>query len=86
MLDPQALVEREDAIGELQRMLEDAKSDESVLAQIEGDIGELVRRLPHEVRTDVDDNLLKSAIAGDYDALIKDVGPYLSARLLAGDA
>jgi len=85
VLDPQALAQREDAIGELQRMLEDAKSDESILAQIEGDIGELVRRLPHEVRTDLDDDLLKSAVAGDYDALINDVGPYLSARLLAGE-
>jgi DNA repair exonuclease SbcCD nuclease subunit len=85
-LDPQALAQREDAIGELQRMLQDAKSDRELLAQIEGDIGELVRRLPHEVRTDIDDDLLKSAIAGDYDALIKDVGPYLSARLLAGEA
>lgn len=86
MLDPQALAQREDAIGELQRMLEDAKSDASVLAQIEGDVGELVRRLPHEVRTDIDDDILKSAIAGDYDALIRHVGPYLSARLIAGGA
>ena len=73
-LDPQALAQREDAIGELQRMLQDAKGDPDLLGLIEGDIGELVRRLPHEVRTEVDDDILRSAIAGDYDALIGDVG------------
>ncbi|EMD81920.1 metallophosphoesterase family protein [Pacificimonas flava] len=85
-LNPEALAQREDAIGELQRMLQDAKSDADLLAQIEGDIGELVRRLPHEVRTEIEDDVLKSAIAGDYDTLIRDVAPYLSARLIAGEA
>jgi DNA repair exonuclease SbcCD nuclease subunit len=85
-LDPEALAQREDAIGELQRMLQDAKSDADLLAQIEGDIGELVRRLPHEIRTEIEDDILKSAIAGDYDTLISDVAPYLSAHLIAGEA
>jgi len=85
-LDPEVLAQREDTIGELQRMLQDAKSDLSLLAQIEDDIGELVRRLPHEVRTEIDDNILKSAIAGDYEALLCDVAPYLSARLIGGEA
>ena len=82
-LDVQTLARREDAIGELQLMLEDASSDEELLAQIEGDIGELIRRLPHEVRSEIEDNALKSAIEGEYVALISDVTPYLSAYLTA---
>lgn len=85
-LDPEALAQREDAIGELQRMLQDAKSDRDLLAQIQGDIGELVRRLPHEVRSENEDDILKAAIAGDYEALLSGVAPYLLARLIAGEA
>lgn len=44
-VDPKTLAEREDAIGELQRMLAEAGSDVDLLEQIESDIGELVRRL-----------------------------------------
>lgn len=84
-LDAQTLAKREDAIGELERMLQDAKTDTNLLAQIEGDVGELIRRLPHEVRADIEDGVLKSALVGDYDALIGEVGPYLSARLIAGE-
>jgi exonuclease SbcD len=84
-LDPQTLAQREDAIGELHRILQDAASDKELLAQIEGDIGELVRRLPHEVRADIEDQVLKSAVEGDYAGLISNVAPYLSARLIAGE-
>ena len=41
-VDPQSLAQREDAIGELQRMLQDATSDDELLSRLEGDIGELV--------------------------------------------
>jgi hypothetical protein len=82
-IDPQMLAQRKDAIGELQRMLQEAGADQALLAQIEGDIGELVRRLPHEIRTDVEDQTLKMAMKGDYAALVAEVAPYLSARLAA---
>ena len=85
-IDPQTLAQREDAIGELQRMLYGAGNDDELVAQIERDIGEMLRRLPHEVRTDIDDQLLKFAVDGDYAALIRAVGPYLSARLLGRQA
>ena len=81
-IDPQTLARREDAFGELQRMLQDAESDEELLAKIEGDIGAMVRRLPHEVRAENEDRVLKSAVEGNYAALIKDIAPYLSARLV----
>ena len=82
-LDLETLAQREDAIGELQRMLQDAGNDQELMAQIEGDIGELVRRLPHELRIDIEDLILRSAIEGDYSALIKNVEPYLSVRLIS---
>ena len=82
-VDPKTLAEREDAIGELQRMLAEAGSDIDLLEQIESDIGELVRRLPHEVRADIDDEILKAAIKGDHAGVIAEVTPYLSSRLIA---
>lgn len=82
-VDAETLAEREDAIGELQRLLQEATGDDALLAQIEDDIGKLVRQLPHEVRGDIDDSVLKAAVDGDYAALIGEVSPYLSARLTA---
>ena len=80
-VDAETLAEREDAIGELQRLLQEATGDVALLAQIEDDIGKLVRQLPHEVRGDIDDSVLKAAVNGDFAALIGEVSPYLSARL-----
>lgn len=82
-VDAETLAEREDAIGELQRLLLEATGDEALLAQIEEDIGKLVRQLPHEVRGAIDDSVLKAAVVGDVAALIGEVSPYLSARLTA---
>ena len=83
VLSPETLAEREDAVGELQRMLQEAGSDADLLHEIETDVGEMIRRLPHEVRADVADIVLKAAIDGDHAALIAAVTPYLSARLMA---
>ena len=83
VLSPETLAEREDAIGELQRMLQEAGTDADLLHEIETDVGEMIRRLPHEVRADVEDIVLKAAIDGDHAALIAAVTPYLSARLMA---
>jgi len=82
-VDAETLAEREDAIGELQRLLQEASGDDALLAQIEDDIGKLVRQLPHEVRGAIDDSVLKAAVDGDFAALIGEVSPYLSARLTA---
>ena len=83
VMSPETLAEREDAVGELQRMLQEAGSDADLLHEIETDVGEMIRRLPHEVRADVEDIVLKAAIDGDHAALIAAVTPYLSARLMA---
>jgi exonuclease SbcD len=83
IVDQLALAQREDAIGELQRMMLEASNDEQLLAQIEVGIGKFIRQLPHEVRADIEDQIFTSASDGDYAALVADVLPYLSARLSA---
>ena len=81
LLDDDALRAREDALGELQRMLEDAGADAELHQQLEADIGELVRRLPLELRTDPEDAVLKVAVDGDYTGLIDQVSGFLVARI-----
>jgi len=73
--------DREDALGEFSRLLEQAKDDKDLLDQLEGDIGVLVRKLPHEIRADAEDPTLDSAIKGDYGIMIDQVKPFLMARL-----
>lgn len=84
-IDPKALAEREDAVGELLRMLPEAGGDPRLLQPLQDDVGELIRRLPHEVRSEVEDAVLKAAVDGDYAGMIAEVTPYLSARLIAGE-
>ncbi len=81
--DPKALAEREDAVGELLRMLPEAGGDPRLLQPLQDDVGELIRRLPHELRSEVEDAVLKAAVDGDYAGMITEVTPYLSARLIA---
>jgi hypothetical protein len=82
-VDPQTLAERKDAVGELRRMVQEAAADTDLLQQLQDEIDEMVRRLPHEVRADAEDAVLQAAIDGDHAALIAEVTPYLSARLTA---
>jgi len=82
-IDPATLRAREDALGELQRMLNDATADSSLLEQLGADLGELVRKMPHELRADAEDAVLKAAVTGDYSGLIGKVAEYLVARLAA---
>ena len=82
LVDPGELARREDAVGELLRTLKEAGSDGNLRRQIETDIGVLVSRLPHEVRVDTEDTVLKAAIDGDHVALIAAATPYLSARVM----
>ena len=81
LLDDATLRAREDALGELQRMLEDAGEDAELKQLLEADIGELVRKLPHELRADPEDAVLKVAVDGDYAQLIDQVSGFLVARI-----
>ena len=81
LLDVGTLRAREDALGELQRMLEVAGENAELLQLLEADIGELVRKLPHELRADPEDAVLKVAVDGDYAKLIDQVSDFLVARV-----
>jgi DNA repair protein SbcD/Mre11 len=83
VLDPAMLAGREDALGELHRMLGDAAADPELLSQLEADVSELVRKLPSDVRDDIEDAALKAAVQADYPTLITHVRGYLNARLTA---
>ena len=83
--DAAPLVGREDTLGDLQRMLKEAAADDELIVQLKADIGELVSKMPSEVRDEVDDAILGAAVASNYSALIELVTPYLNARLIAGE-
>lgn len=83
-LDPEAIAGRQDALGDLQRLLGEASADEALIQQLEADVAEMVRKLPFELRTDAEDPVLRSAIEKDYAALIEQVSGYLNGRLGSG--
>jgi DNA repair protein SbcD/Mre11 len=74
---------RKDALGDLQRMIETADSDAELQARLSSDLNDLVRKLPHDVRTDSDDSVLKEALDGNIASLIAHGGAYLNGRLAA---
>jgi exonuclease SbcD len=69
------------AINDLNVLLAQAMGDPDLLEEIANDLGDLVRKLPHEAASDVDDPLLEAAIAKDFPSVVKQAGAYLSARL-----
>jgi DNA repair exonuclease SbcCD nuclease subunit len=81
VLDKAALIAREDAFGYIQRISGDAGEMSPLLEQLGGDISEFVRKLPHEVRADTEDAVLRAAIDGDYKGLIKEASGYLTVRI-----
>ena len=82
-VEPGTLRGREDALGELQRMLEAAGGDEDLHERLKADIGRLVNGLPHEVRVESEDAALKAAINGEYTGLVGEMSGYLTARITA---
>ncbi|MES1926026.1 DNA repair exonuclease [Salinisphaera sp. T31B1] len=84
-LDAATRRERQDALGELQRLLDDAVDDPYIREMIEKDVRRLAERLPHEIREHADDALLRAAIDGDTATLIHGAGDYLLSRLAADE-
>lgn len=78
---PEIAASRKDALGDLQRMIESAGSDAELQARLASELGDLVRKLPHDVRTETDDAVLKAATDGNIAGLITHAGAYLNARL-----
>jgi exonuclease SbcD len=74
---------RADALGDLQRIIEQASGDSQLVEQMETAIGELVRKLPHELRVELDDGPLKDVSDGNYESLMDRIGRDLTTRLAA---
>ena len=83
--DTAALAAQEDTLGDLQRILKEGIADEDLLGQLKANIGELIGKLPHQLRDGCEDKVLGAAVDGDYAALVEQVTPYLNARLTAED-
>lgn len=80
---PHTTASHKDALGDLQRMMETAGGDAELQAQLASDLGDLIRKLPHDIRAGSEDAVLKAAIDGNIAGLIGHAGAYLSARLAA---
>jgi exonuclease SbcD len=78
---PSAAASGKDALGDLQSFLAQASTDSDLLEQFGSEFGDLIRRLPHEARSEIDDSFLKAALAGDFARITSLAGTYLSARL-----
>lgn len=65
-IDPAALTAREDGLGELHRMLGDAATDSDLLGELDADIGEFIRKLPPDIRGEIEDATLRAAVQSDY--------------------
>ncbi|HEB91696.1 MAG TPA: DNA repair exonuclease [Deltaproteobacteria bacterium] len=83
--DSAAVSAREDALGELSRMLDAAHEDETLLSKLEEDIGRFADTLPYELRTKTEDRVLEMAVKRNYGALVGEVRAYLLARLAIRD-
>ena len=81
MLDTRTIADRQDAVGELLGMLEEASADDDLARQLRADVEEMARNLPSDLRRDVEDPALQAAIQGDYAALVDHVMDYLNGRL-----
>jgi DNA repair protein SbcD/Mre11 len=79
-----ALVPAIDALGELQAIVAEAPGDVDLCAQLDADIGELVRKLPQEIKIELEDGILKAAADRDHQQLISRASQYLAARLSQG--
>jgi DNA repair exonuclease SbcCD nuclease subunit len=71
--DAATIAEREDALGELFRVLPRAAEDEEFRDELTGILHELRVALPHEVKDRADDELLRAALDDDFDTLIEGV-------------
>jgi len=80
---PDASASRKDALGDLQRMIQGAGDDAELHARLALELGDLVRKLPHDIRAESSDAALKAAIDADIAGVITHAGAYLNARLAA---
>jgi len=72
------------ALNDLNVLMAEACTDSELLAQVQDELGELMRKLPHEVTLDLEDPLLQAAADKDFSAVVGQASAYLTARLGTG--
>jgi len=82
---PAGTIEHEDGLGELRNLLGEAKEDPELFQQLSADIGELIRRIPAELRASAEEAALRAAIDGDYGKLIDSTQREILMKLGAGE-
>ncbi|MDP1533670.1 MAG: hypothetical protein Q8L92_08835, partial [Rubrivivax sp.] len=70
-----------DALNEFRSFIAEAGCDTGLRMQIDADIGELVRKLPHDVKIELEGGILKAAADRDHEEIIGHASRYLAARL-----
>ena len=68
-------------VDSFRSMIGQAVNDPGFRAQLEMELGDLLRKLPHDIRADADRGLLKAAADGSFQEVIDEAGRYLAARL-----
>ncbi len=84
-MDAASLRQRQDALGQLQRALDDAPGDDALLEQLREDVGRMAVRLPQDLKDSPGDAALEAAVAGDFAGLARRVAPQVVARLVTGE-
>lgn len=72
-----------DEADALRTIVAQAAADPAFLTQLQADLGDLLRKLPHEVRADSDRSLIKAAADGDFKVLAAEACVHLTAGLFA---
>lgn len=85
VIDAAALRQREDALGDIRRLLDHAGEDPALIMQLKTDIGDFLQKLPHEVRSELESPLAKAVLEDDYSRMIQGASDYLLARLTEGE-
>jgi len=71
----------ENALGVLRGLLAEASRDPDLLAQLGEKLGEFARKLPADLRHEVEDPALKAALDGDYGTVVERTRDELLSRL-----
>ncbi|MGH8229103.1 MAG: DNA repair exonuclease, partial [Steroidobacteraceae bacterium] len=74
-------VDPENALGVLRGLLAEASRDPDLLAQLGAKLGEFARKLPADLRQEVEDPALKAALDGDYGTVVERTRDELLSRL-----
>jgi DNA repair protein SbcD/Mre11 len=71
---------------DLSAIIREATQDAGLHAQLEAAMSELLGKLPHEIRSEMEDGILKAAAKQNYPDLVAEASLYLNARLATGGA